>query len=273
MSLMTGHPQSAPDPVAGHGRAHGLAHDEARPTRLPIESTCRFIDICGHQVHDQERTAGPTSTPNRLLEVSGGGQAMAGGQHPVARPQTARLLRPLRRRADRIARPARVRIRRRKPCTLCRRRLFGWYVRLLTSSSPEALFGTVREPARTTQDAASHTEQLAPPTRAEGPNDTRRTGFDLPTVRGASRQGQFEAAQAQIRPEPTILTVLLDQMSTTRRGRMKPVENRLPDTAVVVSVRAPDTPEKWTSALNSALAHPTHPVDKGVDRHNWTNQT
>jgi hypothetical protein len=25
-----------------------------------------------------------------------------------------------------------VRIRRRKPCTLCRRRLFGWYVRLLT---------------------------------------------------------------------------------------------------------------------------------------------
>ena len=42
------------------------------------------------------------------------------------------LLRPLRRREDRIARPARVRIRRRKPCTLWRRRLFGWYVRLLT---------------------------------------------------------------------------------------------------------------------------------------------
>ena len=32
--------------------------------------------------------------------------------------QTARLLRPLRRRADRIERPARVRMRRRKPCTL-----------------------------------------------------------------------------------------------------------------------------------------------------------
>ena len=46
--------------------------------------------------------------------------------------QTASLLRPLRRRADRIERPARVRIRRRKPCTLARRRLFGWYVRLLT---------------------------------------------------------------------------------------------------------------------------------------------
>src|SRR5690242_13062193 len=44
----------------------------------------------------------------RLLEDSTSGP----------RPQTARLLRPLRRRADRIARPARVRIRRRNPCTL-----------------------------------------------------------------------------------------------------------------------------------------------------------
>ncbi len=48
--------------------------------------------------------------------------------------QAASRARPLRRRADRIARPARVRIRRRKPCVLCRRRLLGWKVRLLTSS-------------------------------------------------------------------------------------------------------------------------------------------
>jgi hypothetical protein len=40
--------------------------------------------------------------------------------------------RPLRRRAVTIARPARVRIRKRKPCVLARRRLFGWKVRLLT---------------------------------------------------------------------------------------------------------------------------------------------
>jgi hypothetical protein len=38
----------------------------------------------------------------------------------------------LRRRAEMIARPARVRIRSRKPCVLARRRLFGWKVRLLT---------------------------------------------------------------------------------------------------------------------------------------------
>src|SRR5690349_9062939 len=50
-----------------------------------------------------------------------------------AAAQTARLLRPLRRREDRIERPARVRMRSRNPCTLWRRRLFGWYVRLLTT--------------------------------------------------------------------------------------------------------------------------------------------
>jgi hypothetical protein len=46
--------------------------------------------------------------------------------------QTASFSRPLRRRAARTARPARVLIRSRKPWTLCRRRLFGWNVRLLT---------------------------------------------------------------------------------------------------------------------------------------------
>lgn len=49
-----------------------------------------------------------------------------------ATDQAESLARPLRRRSARIARPARVRMRRRKPCFLARRRLFGWKVRLLT---------------------------------------------------------------------------------------------------------------------------------------------
>jgi hypothetical protein len=40
-------------------------------------------------------------------------------------------VRPLRRRAARMARPARVFMRRRKPWVLARRRVFGWKVRLL----------------------------------------------------------------------------------------------------------------------------------------------
>ena len=39
------------------------------------------------------------------------------------------------RRAERIERPARVRMRSRKPWVFARRRLFGWKVRLLTSGS------------------------------------------------------------------------------------------------------------------------------------------
>ena len=45
--------------------------------------------------------------------------------------QAESSVRPLRRRAERMDRPARVRIRKRKPCVFARRRLFGWKVRLL----------------------------------------------------------------------------------------------------------------------------------------------
>src|SRR5699024_7663741 len=48
--------------------------------------------------------------------------------------------RPLRRRAPTMLRPARVRIRRRKPCTFERRRLLGWKVRF-----PLAMAGSSRE--------------------------------------------------------------------------------------------------------------------------------
>jgi hypothetical protein len=49
--------------------------------------------------------------------------------------QALSFSRPLCRRAARTARPARVRMRSRKPCVLARRRLFGWNVRLLTGGS------------------------------------------------------------------------------------------------------------------------------------------
>jgi hypothetical protein len=51
------------------------------------------------------------------------------------------------RRAARTARPARVRIRSRKPWVLARRRLFGWYVRLLTVKAFRVCpRGTPRQP-------------------------------------------------------------------------------------------------------------------------------
>lgn len=57
---------------------------------------------------------------------------MRRGKH---RAQAESSERPLRRRAARIARPARVRMRSRKPWVFARRRLFGWKVRLVTRYS------------------------------------------------------------------------------------------------------------------------------------------
>jgi hypothetical protein len=56
--------------------------------------------------------------------------------------------RPLRRRLDTIERPARVRIRRRKPCTRARRRLFGWKVRLpLATAFSSSFRAQISEPS------------------------------------------------------------------------------------------------------------------------------
>jgi hypothetical protein len=63
-----------------------------------------------------------------------------------ATDQADSLARPLRRRSARIARPARVRMRRRKPCFLARRRLFGWKVRLLTMCSSRISVWAGRRP-------------------------------------------------------------------------------------------------------------------------------
>ena len=50
-----------------------------------------------------------------------------------------RRARPLPRRLARMERPARVRIRKRKPCVLARRRLLGWKVRFTSGDSTTSL--------------------------------------------------------------------------------------------------------------------------------------
>ena len=85
--------------------------------------------------------------------------------------------RPLRRRAARIARPARVRIRWRKPWVRLRRRRLGWNVRLVTgglplSSRSDRFEGVV----------PTHRSQSAEARSAE-----RRVNGDLLTVRGTAK--------------------------------------------------------------------------------------
>ena len=70
------------------------------------------------RAREPERTTAVKSSDRRILFT-------AGSTARDRRDQADSSRRPLRRRAEMIARPARVRMRSRKPCVLARRRLFG----------------------------------------------------------------------------------------------------------------------------------------------------
>jgi hypothetical protein len=115
-----------PDTVSGHRRADRPTHHESYPGRLTVS------DPVGpdEQVTHDARPAGTSTGANGQREVRGASHPVRGRQN-----QALSRARPLCLRAARMARPARVRMRSRKPCVLARRRLFGWNVRLLTGGS------------------------------------------------------------------------------------------------------------------------------------------
>jgi hypothetical protein len=122
--------QAAHQPVADHGIADALADDEAATCRGPGP-----VDgIRAQKVDHQQRRARPGAPAHHRREVGGRAETLRVSQHGRRQSpaQAERLSRPLRRRAARMARPARVRMRRRNPCVLARRLLLGWNVRLLT---------------------------------------------------------------------------------------------------------------------------------------------
>ncbi len=114
---------ASPDCAARHRRRPWTRQNPPGPNQpgwLRSRSAPRRVECCcGH------RRRSPRRTRRR-------GASETEPAAPPSASQAVRALRPLRRRAETIARPARVRIRSRKPCTLARRRLFGWKVRLLT---------------------------------------------------------------------------------------------------------------------------------------------
>jgi hypothetical protein len=116
----------------------------------------------------------------RLREAQAVTAALAGPHQRQARvAQTLIRARPLRRRAARIARPARVRMRSRNPCVFARRRLFGWNVRLLTWDSRWT--GRGRCGHRTSHAGCAHAEAR--------PGDSRtneRYAGRVPPVKPAS---------------------------------------------------------------------------------------
>jgi hypothetical protein len=85
-----------------------------RPARRP-----RLMALAKSSLRRIRKADGSTNDPAFPARRRGQGER-------AASRQTVRSLRPLRRRAEMMARPARVRMRSRKPWVFARRRLFGW---------------------------------------------------------------------------------------------------------------------------------------------------
>jgi hypothetical protein len=121
------------DAVPGYRRPYRPADHETDPGRLPV------ADVIGarQQVayHQRPTRAGPGAHGER--EFRAPAHPGLGGQD-----QALSFSRPLCLRAARTARPARVRMRSRKPCVFARRRLFGWNVRLLTGAPGKGMVTT-----------------------------------------------------------------------------------------------------------------------------------
>jgi hypothetical protein len=114
------------DPVPGHGGANRPADHKSYPGRFLV------VDPVGPHQQVTNHTRAARTSPGAY-----GQRKLRAVAHPGRgrQDQALSLSRPLCRRAARTARPARVRMRSRKPCVLARRRLFGWNVRLLTGGS------------------------------------------------------------------------------------------------------------------------------------------
>jgi len=143
------------------------------------------------------RTAPPTRRPATNATDPGPGATNTITRSPWnawpearTRPTSWRLVgsyadsrvRPFARRRARIARPARVRMRMRKPCRLWRRRLFGWKVRLvIVGSYPD------RRPPAPTVDGAVYPRGNAPRSTTPEGHITRVGRGSMPATESVTR--------------------------------------------------------------------------------------
>ncbi len=117
-----------------------------RPTAKPTRGQSSASASTEARVNDMTRVPRVTRRPLRRVVVkSRRRRSRAGGGSTAGPPQAESRLRPLSRRAATMVRPARVRMRNRKPCVLARRRLFGWKVRLLTARVSEGRASSTRD--------------------------------------------------------------------------------------------------------------------------------
>lgn len=151
------------------------------PSRAGPVACCGRPECSGHSGREDGRQGGgglPGVLDVPLLRsprAASAGSRWAARHGPgVAAAQADRRARPLLRRFATMARPARVRIRSRKPWVFARRRLFGWKVRLLTRGLQECFVsrGCPRDMAcvgRRRLSPCAHEKLATPECTASGP--------------------------------------------------------------------------------------------------------
>jgi hypothetical protein len=124
--------KAAGDQVARDRVTDRLGNDEAQARRRRV--------VGARDVDERMRSCDTATLPHRGAKVVPRHNPIRPFEHEgtTQSDYAESSVRPLRRRAARMERPARVRIRRRNPCTFARRRLFGWKVLLLIAVSPMA---------------------------------------------------------------------------------------------------------------------------------------
>jgi hypothetical protein len=188
--------QSALDAIAGDRVSNSPADDESNARTGLDRRIFRGRDIV-RSTHGMDDQRGPTRSkpsPSRPSEVFRVVHSQQSRQHrwPAGGFQADRRARPLRRRAEMIARPARVRIRRRKPWVRLRRRLLGWNVRLLTGKLPPSSgtrqLGTVLTRHASQAERAGSSRRCKRPSNGTGHRQTGQTGANSGGLRNSGRR-------------------------------------------------------------------------------------
>jgi len=131
-----------------------------------------------------------------------------------ARNQTVSSLRPFDRRAARIARPARVRIRSRKPCFLARRRLLGWKVRLDT--------GVLLEGRRTGSRPADDCDRPDGRVRGYTPTGPANGRSARPPGQTAAHPAEHARPAPRLAGRPTVARFRSSPSADLRRASRRP---------------------------------------------------
>ena len=118
-------PRSLPQEPLGSVPRHGVPH----PTGGDHGHAGGIVGRTLRRVDDDEVAGALTTTTEHGRDLASVPESVE--RHGAQGAQAVSLARPRRRRSFTIARPARVRMRERKPCFRARRRLFGWKVRFM----------------------------------------------------------------------------------------------------------------------------------------------